>query len=216
MQYDIERSPGRTHETQPQDSGTPHDPSQTAAMGGMAMAMVETTEQNASDRTTAMGGMATAMAQGASDHSASATTGESSDVASLTGQAAGLASTTQEGRAAAASAEATSLAMSGAEVRAQTPGLTSPRVSGGNMSLGDTIAQVASLQQSIDDQTRLINNFLKENSETIQLVRTHIKGSRKSYDQLMETALTQAESSLKASQSALQQASTALTRVQEI
>ena len=84
------------------------------------------------------------------------------------------------------------------------------------MSLQATIAQIAALQRAIQDQTRLINDFLRSNADTTQLVRTELTGSRKGYDQQMLAALTQSEASLNSSLSGLQQASAALDRVQLI
>jgi len=80
----------------------------------------------------------------------------------------------------------------------------------------DTIAQITALQNAIKDQTRLINDFTRNNSDTIQLVQAELKGSVKGYDQSMLAALAQTESSLKASLASLQQASTALDRVRTI
>jgi hypothetical protein len=87
---------------------------------------------------------------------------------------------------------------------------------GGSMSLQDTIAQVAALERSIQDQSRLVNEFLRGNRDTTELVRAELKGSTKGYDQRMMAALSQTESSLNASLSALQQAATALSRVRAI
>jgi len=87
---------------------------------------------------------------------------------------------------------------------------------GGGMSLQDTIQQIAALQRAIQDQTRLINDFQKANSETMQLVRSELKGSTKGYDQRMLDALSQVESSLRSSLSGLSQASNALDRVRAI
>ncbi len=91
---------------------------------------------------------------------------------------------------------------------------TTPR--GGGVSLRDTIAQISALQRAIQDQTTLINGFLTSNTDTMQLVRSELQGSVKGYDQQMVTALTQTEASLKASLTALRQASTALDRVRAI
>ena len=87
---------------------------------------------------------------------------------------------------------------------------------GGGMSLQDTIAQITTLQRAVQDQTRLVNDFLRANRDTIQLVRTELKGSTKGYDEQMLNALAQAESSLNTSLSSLQQASSALDRVRAI
>ena len=84
------------------------------------------------------------------------------------------------------------------------------------MSLQDTMAQIASLQRAIQDQTRLINDFLKGNRDTMQLVRTELKGSTKGYDQLMVNSLSQVESSLASSLSSLQRAADALTQVRAV
>ena len=90
------------------------------------------------------------------------------------------------------------------------------QATGGGMSLRDLIAQVAALQRAIQDQTRLINDFMKSNADTMQLVRAELTGSTKGYDQQMLAALTQTEASLKSSLTALQQASGALDRVRTI
>ena len=103
-----------------------------------------------------------------------------------------------------------------ATAAAQLGALDNPQPVGGGVSLQDTIAQIAALQRAIQDQTRLINDFLKSNADTTQLVRTELKGSTKGYDQQMLTALTQTEASLKSSLTALQQASGALDRVRAI
>jgi len=84
------------------------------------------------------------------------------------------------------------------------------------VSLQDTIARVAALQRIIQDQIRLINDFERANRETTDLVRAELKGSTKGYDQQMVSALSQVESSLRASLSSLQQASSALDRVRAI
>jgi len=78
------------------------------------------------------------------------------------------------------------------------------------------MAQIASLQRAIQDQTRLINDFLKGNRDTMQLVRTELKGSTKGYDQLMVNSLSQVESSLASSLSSLQRAADALTQVRAV
>lgn len=137
MRYDIERGPGRTHETNPPIRSLP-DPETIRSLGAQATAMVK--------------------------HD----------------------------------------------------GLINPQPIGGGMSLQETIAQVAALQRAIQDQTRLINDFMKSNADTMQLVRAELKGSAKGYDQQMLTALSQSEASLRSSLSALQQASGALDRVRSI
>lgn len=91
-----------------------------------------------------------------------------------------------------------------------------PQPIGGGVSLQETIAQVAALQRAIQDQTRMINDFMKSNTDTMQLVRAELKGSTKGYDQQMLTALSQSETSLRSSLTALQQASGALDRVRAI
>lgn len=87
---------------------------------------------------------------------------------------------------------------------------------GAAMSLQDTIAQITTLQRAIQDQRRLVNDFLKSNRETMQLVRTELKGSTKGYDQKMIDSLAQAEKALTQSLSSLEQASEALARVRAI
>ncbi|MDR1265314.1 MAG: hypothetical protein LBK42_07060 [Propionibacteriaceae bacterium] len=84
------------------------------------------------------------------------------------------------------------------------------------MSLQDTIAQVTALQRAVQDQSRLVSDFLRANRDTMDLVRAELRGSAKGYDQQMLTALAQTESSLNASLASLQQAATALDRVRAI
>lgn len=84
------------------------------------------------------------------------------------------------------------------------------------MSLQDTIGQIASLQRAIQDQKRLIDDFLKENRNTMRLVRTELVGSTKGYDRMMLTSLAEVEKSLTSSLSGLQRASEALARVRAI
>lgn len=95
-------------------------------------------------------------------------------------------------------------------------GLIEQPMTGGNVSLQDTIAQVTALQRAVQDQSMLINDFLKNNRDTMELVQSQIRGSTKGYDQEMLSALSQTEISLRSSLSNLQQASTALDRVQAI
>ena len=104
-----------------------------------------------------------------------------------------------------------------AATAAQLDALDNPQpIGGGVSSLQDFKAQIAALQRAIQDQIRLINDFQKSNADTMQLVRTWLKGSTKGYDQQMLTALTQTEASLKSSLTGLQQASGALDRVRAI
>jgi len=84
------------------------------------------------------------------------------------------------------------------------------------MSLQETLAQIAALQRTIENQQRLINDFIRENRERIQLVRTELHGSTKGYDQRMLSELTQTETSLNNSLASLQRAGTALSRVRSI
>jgi hypothetical protein len=84
------------------------------------------------------------------------------------------------------------------------------------MSLQETIAQVIALQRALQDQRRVVDGFLKSNGDTIELVRTELRGSSKGYDEQMLGALSQAEQSLKASLAALERASSALDRVRAI
>lgn len=84
------------------------------------------------------------------------------------------------------------------------------------MSLRDAIAQISNLQRTIKDQTTVINGFLKDNSKTMQLVRSELKGSSKGYDRSMLSALSQTEDALHSSLTALEQASSALDRVRTI
>lgn len=84
------------------------------------------------------------------------------------------------------------------------------------MSLRQTIAHISQLQRAIQDQSTLIDSFMKSNADTMQLVRRELEGSAKGYDQQMLTELAQTETSLRSSLAALQQASTALDRVRAI
>jgi hypothetical protein len=91
-----------------------------------------------------------------------------------------------------------------------------PGQGGAGMSLQETIAQVIALQRALQDQRRVVDGFLKSNGDTIELVRTELRGSSKGYDEQMLGALSQAEQSLKASLAALERASSALDRVRAI
>jgi len=84
------------------------------------------------------------------------------------------------------------------------------------MSLRDTLQQITALQRMIVDQQRLIDDFLKQNRDQIQMVTTEIDGSSKSYDKRMLTELSQTEAALKNSIGALDRASAALDRVRSI
>lgn len=84
------------------------------------------------------------------------------------------------------------------------------------MALMDTLREIIALQKEVDDQVRLVSDFLRSNKDNIQFVRAELKGSTKGYDALMASALTQAEGSLNKSVTALQQASEALSRVRTI
>lgn len=84
------------------------------------------------------------------------------------------------------------------------------------MSLMDTIREIQTLRRSIDDQMRMMNTFLSSNRDSMQLVRAELKGSQRGYDQMMLTALQQAEASLTKAVAALSSASEALQRVEQI
>lgn len=84
------------------------------------------------------------------------------------------------------------------------------------MSLMDTIREINGLRRSIEDQTRLMNDFLRDNKNNMQSVRSELHGSSRGYDQMMLTALQQAETSLTKSIGALNRASEALLRVEQI
>jgi len=201
--YDMERDPGRTHETVAFEKAP-------VPAAGARMSQD-------------MGPLSTGVAASQSGQSPSASSDQihdtahaSSAIADLTAEAIATACSAQQTAVGVHRAEATALAMTADEIIATSPGLANPQHTGGRMSLQDTIAQIASLQRAIQDQTRLVNDFMKSNSDTMQLVRTELKGSTKGYDQMMLSALSQTESSLRASLSALQQASTALDRVKAI
>ena len=87
---------------------------------------------------------------------------------------------------------------------------------GSSMSLMDILRQVGTLERAIKDQGILVNDFLRSNQDTMQLVRAELKGSTKGYDQQMLSALSQVESSLKNSLNSLQRATDALQRVQSV
>jgi hypothetical protein len=135
----------------------------------------------------------------------------------LSDHATSLAKSTRESFADVHQGQADALATSIRDAYANNPGLRRQQsTNGGKMSLQEVIHQVSSLQQSIKDQIVLINEFLKSNSQTIELVRTQLQGSTRGYDQQMLSALTQTESTLQHSRSKLEQASTALDRVRMI
>lgn len=87
---------------------------------------------------------------------------------------------------------------------------------GRGMSLQETIREVTVLQQQIKDQMALINDFMRDNRESIQMVQTELKGSAKGYDQMMLASLNETEQSLKKSLESLQRASSALDKVRAI
>ena len=84
------------------------------------------------------------------------------------------------------------------------------------MTLMDTIREIQTLRKSVEEQSRLLNDFLRDNRENMQLVRTELHGSTRGYDQKMLSALQQAESALTKSIGALGRASDALMRVEQI
>jgi hypothetical protein len=84
------------------------------------------------------------------------------------------------------------------------------------MSLMETLQEVTALRRQVDDQLRVVEGFRRSNREHVLLVRTELRGSRKSYDQQMLQALDAAETALARSAAALTQASEALSRVQSI
>lgn len=84
------------------------------------------------------------------------------------------------------------------------------------MSLMEIMRQISVLRRSVQDQANLINDFMKSNADTMQLVRTELTGSKKGYDQQMLTALVQAENSLKNSLTSLNLAANALDRVENV
>lgn len=84
------------------------------------------------------------------------------------------------------------------------------------MSLMETIAQIGSLQRSINDQISLIDDFLRSNRDSIQLVQSALSGSSRGWDRQMLMSLERAETGLKNSRSGLVQASAALDVVQMI
>ncbi|MDR0847591.1 MAG: hypothetical protein LBN10_00875 [Propionibacteriaceae bacterium] len=213
---DFELDPGATGETQPPVSAPdPLGETSTVRLGGTALDLNSARLESAASE---IGGIATAMGQasGSPDISSSGDS-LSAAVDALTDSAKSLARSTHEEQGDVALAEAVAMAESTSDVKAAHSGLATPHTrEGGGMSLQDTIAQIASLQRAIQDQTRLINDFQRSNQETMQMVRTELKGSTKGYDQQMVNALSQAESSLRSSLSALQQASAALDRVKAI
>lgn len=84
------------------------------------------------------------------------------------------------------------------------------------MSLQETIREVTLMQQQIKEQMALINDFMRDNRESIQMVQTELKGSTKGYDQMMLASLNETEQSLKKSLESLQRASSALDKVRAI
>jgi hypothetical protein len=84
------------------------------------------------------------------------------------------------------------------------------------MALMDTLREIIALHKEVDDQARLVDDFLRANKDTMQFVRAELRGSTKGYDQRMVSALTQTETSLTKSITALRQASDALSRVRTI
>lgn len=115
-----------------------------------------------------------------------------------------------------AAAQGTAPQVDGPGGRPGGPQQARPGQGGTGMSLQETIAQVTALQRALQDQRRVVDGFLKSNRDTIELVRTELRGSTKGYDEQMLGALSQAEQSLKASLAALERASSSLDRVRAI
>ncbi|WP_321779772.1 hypothetical protein [Schaalia cardiffensis] len=82
--------------------------------------------------------------------------------------------------------------------------------------LRDTIQEVNALRYQLEQQEGYINGFLSSNQQQMQLVREALDGSQGGYDGKMLSSLQQAEDTLKKAQREIQQAQTALLRIEMI
>lgn len=78
------------------------------------------------------------------------------------------------------------------------------------------ISEVTMLQRQVQDQMRLIEEFKRQNKDSISMVRTQLSGSTKGYDTMMTGALDRTEKALDKSTAALHRAEAALRRVSAI
>lgn len=81
------------------------------------------------------------------------------------------------------------------------------------MSLMQIVQEVTTLKREIDQQTAMLDSFVKSNREHIDYVKSELQGSKKGYDLTMLSSLSQAETTLAKAQVALARASDALERV---
>jgi len=223
MQDDFERRTGRLPDAPPiRDDSV--DPSLVNAMGGAALNMSPAPDAASGPAgvTDALGDLAIGAADAlGGDQSPGSGTQQmpASKVDELTDEAIALAASANDSRVSFLTSDATALAPSSSDLRAAFANSSHPTVIAGTgvgMSLQDTMAQIAALQHAIQDQTQMINEFVKNNRDTMQMVQSELRGSNKGYDQNMTSALSQAESSLSASLSSLRQASSALDSVRNI
>lgn len=80
--------------------------------------------------------------------------------------------------------------------------------------LRDVIQEVNALRYQLQQQEGFITGFLSSNNKQMELVREALQGSRNGHDQKMLAALQQAEDSLKESLREIQEAQTALMRIE--
>ena len=84
------------------------------------------------------------------------------------------------------------------------------------MTLMDTIREISNLRREVDNQRRLIDDFLRANQQNISMVRTELQGSRSGADQKMLSSLKVSEDALRKAAAGLGSASDALARVETI
>ena len=84
------------------------------------------------------------------------------------------------------------------------------------MALSEIISTIEDIKRDIQNQQKQISLFKKSNQNNISRVQTELKGGRNNHDKNMLKALTDAASSLKKAETALQQAEKSATQAARI
>ena len=84
------------------------------------------------------------------------------------------------------------------------------------MALSEIISNIEDIKRDIQNQQKQINLFKKSNQNNISRVQAELKGGRNNHDKNMLKALTDAASSLKKAETALQQAEKSATQAARI
>lgn len=82
------------------------------------------------------------------------------------------------------------------------------------MTWRQTQAEIMQLRRTLEDQARLLEEFMKKSRDNITLVRSELSGSPEDRDTAILAALQQTESSMTKAITALNRASDALLRVE--